>query len=112
MRDDSLMGSPGPVLLRNGVTLQLDVRYWGNDTVQQFVKIHGEQRMAHLLQVRVDPGGWEGARRGGAEVAGVVSGGPGAGGEASRGMRSMGNITWSICCNDDDDDGMCAGKVS
>jgi hypothetical protein len=49
-------GEPGgggtvPVL-RNGVNLLLDVRYWGMESVQHFVKIHGEDRMAHLLKVR------------------------------------------------------------
>ena len=40
-------------VLRNGVNLLLDVRYWGMETVQQFVKIHGEDRMAHLLKVGI-----------------------------------------------------------
>ena len=56
MRDEALVVNGGtgtghmPVL-RNGVNLHLDVRYWGMETVQQFVKIHGEDRMAHLLKV-------------------------------------------------------------
>ena len=58
MRDESLVtvsngGGQHVPVLRNGVNLLLDVRYWGMGTVQHFVKIHGEDRMAHLLQVGI-----------------------------------------------------------
>ena len=63
MRDESVVLGVAPAaptggtthmpVLRNGVNLHLDVRYWGHESVHQFVKIHGEDRMAHLLQVRI-----------------------------------------------------------